>query len=136
MKKYTGKTIAVVIVLALIIVIISIIAVLGGAVMKLFGFEYDSIWNIIVFFVIMAIISFPAGLVAEALPKVLYKEFHKLTDGQAKALYLVLDTLVTAICMSIVDYFMESVAATDLAILVVAVLLAIPGMKDVVNADE
>ena len=136
MKKYTGKIIAAVIVLALMIVIISIIAVLGGAVMKIFGLEYDSIWNIIVFFVIMALLSFPAGLVAEALPKVLYKEFHKLTAGQAKGLYLVLDTLVTAICMSIVDYFMESVAATDLAILVVAVLLAIPGMKDVVDNEE
>ena len=95
MKKYTGKIIAAVIVLALMIVIISIIAVLGGAVMKIFGLEYDSIWNIIVFFVIMALLSFPAGLVAEALPKVLYKEFHKLTAGQAKGLYLVLDTLVT-----------------------------------------
>ena len=42
MKKYTGKIIAVAIVLALMIVIISIIAVLGGAVMKIFGFEYDS----------------------------------------------------------------------------------------------
>ena len=38
--------------------------------------------------------------------------------------------------MSIVDYFMESVAATDLAIFVVAVLLAIPGMKDVVDNEE
>lgn len=136
MKKYIGKIIAVAIVLALMIVIISVIAVLGGAVMKIFGFEYDSIWNIIVFFVIMAILSFPAGLVAEALPKVLYREFHKLTTGQAKFLYLVLDTLVTAICMSIVDYFMDSVAATDLAILIVAVLLAIPGMKDIVETDE
>lgn len=136
MKKYTGKIIAVAIVLALMIVIISIIAVLGGAVMKIFGFEYDSIWNIIVFFLIMALLSFPAGLVAEAVPKVLYREFHKLTAGQAKFLYLVLDTLVTVICMSIVDYFMESVAATDLAILIAAVLLAIPGMKDVVNTDK
>ena len=84
----------------------------------------------------MALLSFPAGLVAEAVPKVLYREFHKLTGGQAKCSYLVLDTLVTDICMSIVDYFMESVAATDLAILIAAVLLAIPGMKDVVNTDK
>ena len=87
MKKYTGKIIAVAIVMALMIVIISIIAVLGGAVMKMFGFEYDSIWNIIIFFVIMALLSFPAGLVTEAVPKVLYKEFQKLTAGQSKALY-------------------------------------------------
>ena len=38
--------------------------------------------------------------------------------------------------MSIVDCFMESVTATDLAILVVAVLLAIPGMKDIVKGCE
>ena len=136
MKKNGGKVMATALILMLMIAIISIIAVLGGAIMKVFGFEYDSIWNIIVFFIIMAIISFPAGLVAEALPKVIYKEFNRLTKRQAMIMYLVLDTLVTAICMSVVDYFMESIAATDLAILIVSVLLAIPGMKDVVNIAE
>ena len=41
----------------LFLAVMSVIAVLGGAVMKLFGFRYQSVGSIIVFFVIAAIIS-------------------------------------------------------------------------------
>ena len=39
--------------------ILSIIALLCGAIMKIFGFEYESIGSIILFFVIATIISYP-----------------------------------------------------------------------------
>ncbi len=55
----------------LFLAVMSVIAVLGGAVMKLFGFRYQSVGSIIIFFVIAVIISYPIGLVAQAFPKVL-----------------------------------------------------------------
>ena len=108
----------------------SVIAVLGGAVMKLFGFRYQSVGSIIVFFVIAAIISYPIGLVAQTLPKVLL-HLGRLSKNAAVLLYIVLDTIATAFGLSIVDYYMESVSATDLSIIVVSFLLSLLGMEDI-----
>lgn len=127
--KYAASIVAIVILVTIIIIIISALGLFSGAVMILFGFQYDSIWNVILFYIIAAIVSFPAGLVAEALPKVLYKEFHIITLRQTKIIYLVLDTICTAIGMAVVDFFMESISAPDIAILVASFILALIGVK-------
>ena len=62
--------------------VLSIIALLGGAIMKIFGFEYESIGSIILFFVIATIISYPFSLIAEVLPKVVLS-FGKLPKQMA-----------------------------------------------------
>lgn len=85
----------------------AIIALLGGAVMKIFGFKYKSIGSIILFFLIATIISFPISLIAETLPKVLLSS-GKLSKESAILLYIILDTIVTFLGLSTVDYFMES----------------------------
>lgn len=87
----------------LFLAVMSVIAVLGGAVMKLFGFRYQSVGSIIVFFVIAAIISYPIGLVAQTLPKVLL-HLGRLSKNAAVLLYIALDTIATAFGLSIVDY--------------------------------
>ena len=107
----------------LFLAVMSVIAVLGGAVMKLFGFRYQSVGSIIVFFVIAAIISYPIGLVAQTLPKVLL-HLGRLSKNAAVLLYIVLDTIATAFGLSIVDYYMESVSGTDLSFIVVTFLLS------------
>ena len=98
-------------------------------IMRFFGFEYKSIGSIILFFLLATIISYPIGSVAEALPKVLLNEFHKGTVGQARFLYLFIDTIGTAFGLTVVDMFMDSVSATELAIFVVSFLLALPSVN-------
>lgn len=110
--------------------VVAVIAVFGGAIMKIFGFEYKSIGSIILFFIIAAIVSFPLGLVAGALPKVLLF-FGKLSKSTAVILYIVLDTMATFFGLNIVDYFMETVSATDSAILIVSLLLSLFGINDI-----
>lgn len=131
MKKYFGAVIAVMILAIVILGTISALGLFGGAIMMLFGFKYTSIWMVILFFIIASFISYPISLFAEALPNVLYIEFGKLTLLQAQILFLILDTISTAIGMVLVDLFMKSVSAPDIAILIVSFIFALMGVKDI-----
>ena len=110
--------------------VLSIIALLGGAIMKIFGFEYESIGSIILFFVIATIISYPFSLIAEVLPKVVLS-FVKLPKQMAILFYIILDTFATFYGLRVVDYFMQSVSATDISIIIVSLILALFGINDV-----
>ena len=110
--------------------LLSIIALLCGAIMKIFGFEYESIGSIILFFVIATIISYPFSLIAEVLPKVVLS-FGKLPKQMAILFYIILDTFATFYGLRVVDYFMQSVSATDISIIIVSLILALFGINDV-----
>lgn len=117
-----------------VLIILSIIAIFGGAVMQLFGFEYKSIGSIIIFFVISTILSLPISILAKAFPKALL-ELNRLNLLSARVLYVILDTIATAIGMLIVDYFMKGVSASQESIFVIALLLAILSAKDDIEKD-
>lgn len=115
---------------ALFVSMLSVIALLAGAVMKLFGFEYQTVGSIVLFFIIGTVISYPLGLIAGALPKALLF-LGKMSKQTAVLLYLVLDTAATAVGLSVVDHFMQSVSATDVAIVIVSCILALFGIDDI-----
>ena len=119
----------------LFLAVISAIAVFGGVVMTWFGFTYRFIGSIILFFLMATVLSLPISLFAKALPRVLLFHFGypKLA---AAALFLILDAFATFIGLHIVDHFMESVTATDTAILVVSFLLALWSLKDTLEPPK
>ena len=55
---------------------------------------------------------------------------EKITVRGAKVLFVILDTAVTAVSMAIVDYFMDSVTATDASILAISLILALLSRED------
>lgn len=114
---------------------LSIIALVSGTIMKLLGFQYESIGSIILFFIIATIMSFPLNLVAGALPKALY-ELERLSKPYAFILYLTLDTIATSFGLKIVDYYMSSVSATTISIVIISFLLALPGRDDFKGKQE
>lgn len=114
----------------LVMIVLSIIALFSGAVMKIFGFKYRSIGSIILFFIIATILSYPLSLFAEALPSALLS-LNRLSVKIAKLLYIVLDTFITFIVLKITDYYMQSVSATDISILVISLIFALLCMNDV-----
>lgn len=134
MKQFLNKNHEKIITLLLFAILfigfVAVIAIFGGAVMKIFGFKYKSIGSIILFFLIATIISFPISLIAETLPKVLLS-LGKSSKESAILLYIILDTIVTFLGLSTVDYFMESVSASDISIVIVALLLSLTGIKDI-----
>lgn len=78
-NKYHENIITFFLIGVLFVSVISVMALLGGAIMKIFGFEYKSVSNIILFFIIATIVSCPVNLMAGALPKVLLS-FGRLSD--------------------------------------------------------
>ena len=106
---------------------LSFIALISGAVMKLFGFQYESVGSVILFFIIATILSFPCNLISTALPKALYT-LKKISRQTAQILYLILDTVSTG--LKFVDDCISSVSATTLSIVIISFLLAVLGKDD------
>lgn len=115
---------------ALLLIVVSILALFSGAIMKIFGFEYYSIGSIILFFIIATIISYPLSLLVEAGSKALLS-LNKLSVEITKLLYIVLDTFVTFWGLKITDYYMQSVSAKDISILVISLIFALLCVNDI-----
>ena len=127
MKKFDH--VAALLGIGLVLAVLAAVSLVAGGVMKLFGFAYDSVGSLVLYFIFASVLSAAFGQVFSALPKVLY-EMGKLNRAEGIILYLVLDTLVTAVGLGVVDRWMPSVAATDKAIVAVSLLLALPGLGD------
>ena len=89
----------------LIIVVLAIIAIFSGAIMRLLGFEYESVGGFILYFIIASVVSYPINLIAGALPKALLN-LDRITREIAVCMYVLLDTIATFYGFYIVDYFM------------------------------
>lgn len=135
-KNIIGKSMGFLIVVGIIITIVSVIAVFGGALMKLFGFTYRSVGSIILFFVISSILAFPMELFIKAIPKVLFLHFKKINELEAKIMFVVLDTLLSMIIFSMVDYFMKSVSATPISLFMASFIMSLLCMNDVIENKE
>lgn len=139
MKKNTDRKTLIITALLLIAIVLFfmfVASLVGGAIMRFFGFEYNSLLSLFLFFLIPNLVCFPISNIIEMLPKVLYFEFSVISKIQAMIIYVVLDTLVSMFAYAVTDYFMESVRAGDAAIFVVSLVFALLGMKDVVTRED
>ena len=128
MKKF-DDLLSVLLGVGLILALLSAVALVAGGVMKLLGFTYDSVGSLVLYFILASLLSFVLGNLFSSLPKALY-QMGKLNRLEGCILYLILDTLVTAAGLGVMDRWMPSVSATDRAILAVSFLLALPGLRD------
>lgn len=135
MKKRFGDFIGFVICAAILFGIIFVLALGSGFVMKIFGFRYESVGKILLFFLVFAIVGFPMEVVATAFPNALLS-LDRISLINAKVLYIFLDTAATTIAMAIVDHFMASVSASLLSILVIAFLFAVTSLDEVKGREE
>ena len=124
------------ILVGIIVFIVSLVALFGGALMKMFGFRYQSIGSIILFFTISGILAFPIELFVMAIPKVLFSHFKKVNVIEAKILFVVLDTILSMTMFSVVDYFMKSVSTIPMALFVVSLIMSLLCMNDVIEDKE
>ena len=114
----------------LIIVVLAIIAIFSGAIMRLLGFEYESVGGFILYFIIASVVSYPINLIAGALPKALLN-LDRITREIAVCMYVLLDTIATFYGFYIVDYFMPSVSANTISPTVLALVFALFGISDI-----
>lgn len=130
-KDTLGKFMGFLVIVGIIAAIVSVLAIFGGALMKIFGFTYQSVGSIILFFVVSGILAFPIELFVKAIPKVLFLHFKKITAFEAKVIFIVLDTSLSMMMLSLVDYYMKSVSATSVSLFAVSLVMAMLSMNDV-----
>ena len=114
----------------LIIVVLAIIAIFSGAIMRLLGFEYESVGGFILYFIIASVVSYPINLIAGALPKALLN-LDRITREIAVCMYVLLDTIATFYGFYIVDYFIPAVSANNISLSVFALVFALFGIIDI-----
>lgn len=132
-KNALGKFVGFIIIVGIIVAIISIIAIFGGALMKIFGFTYQSVGSIVLFFAISGVLAFPIELFVKAIPKVLFSRFKKINAVEAKVMFVILDTLLSMVMFSLVDHFMKSVSATPISLFIVSLVMSLLCMNDVIE---
>ena len=128
-KKLAVSVLGYSIIAGIILFVIAIIAVISGSVMRIFGFEYESVGSIILFFVVVMAAGFPGEILSSALPRALVASGWS-TEKQGIVSYVILDTMFSAVSMAFADYFMDSVSVSDLAILIISFLFAVTSIKD------
>ena len=135
-KNSLGKLIGSLIMIAMIVAVVSVLAMFGGAFMKLFGFTYRSVGSILLFFMITGILAFPVELFVKAVPKVLFAHFRKITAFEAKVIFVVSDTLLSMALLSLVDHWMKTVSATPVSRWIVSLVMALLCMNDVTENKD
>lgn len=116
--------IIIVISIVIFVTIFALLTLFGGSIMLLLGLEYNSVWSVILFFIISSVISFPLDIFIEALPKALVQN-ERLSKKQARVLFFVENTIIGIIVLGVVDYFMDSVTASLLSITIVSIIMSL-----------
>lgn len=93
----------------------AVVALVGGNVMRLFGFRYDSVGQLLLYFLLGELIGLPLDLISTALPKVLYR-MGKVDRRQGNLLYIPMDTLFTIAAFWVADGLMASVSTPGLSL--------------------
>lgn len=89
----------------------------------------------LLYFIIASIVSYPMNLVAGAFPKALLN-LDRITREMAVCMYVLLDTITTFFGFYIVDYFMPSVSANTISLIVLALVFALFGISDVKKKES
>lgn len=133
--KNCNKIVVFIIGAILILAVLSILAIFSGAIMRLLGFKYESIGGFILYFIISSVVSYPMNLIADALPKALLN-LDRITREIAVCMYMLLDTITTYCGFYIIDYFMPSVSANTISLIVLALVFALFGISDVKKKES
>ena len=67
----------------IVLLIVFVLACFGGVIMHFFGFYYESVWKLMLFFILSGLVGLPLELVAKGVPKALLA-FNKISVGFAR----------------------------------------------------
>lgn len=129
-KVILVKLIAYLVAVPFAVAVFSLLALFAGALMQMFGFTYQSVGSVVVFFLIFGILAFPTEWLVKAVSKVLFSHFKKIKEFEAWIMLVVLNTALSMVRLSLVDYFMESVSATPLSLFVISLVMSLSYSSD------
>ena len=123
-KNFWASLLAAGAVAGLVLSVVAVIVLIDAGVLHLLGVRYTSLGGLMGYVLTAAVIGLPLELFTNGLAKALYK-LGKVTRRQANLFFIPLDTLCSFFIFWLVDVFMDSVTATSLSILVLALIFAL-----------
>ena len=97
---------------------------ISGTVMRMFGFHYNSVGQLVLYFLLVELLGFPVDLLCQGLPRFLYKR-GVASGRQINLFYIPLDTMCSMVVFWIGDQMMEGISATMLSLWIIAFLFAV-----------
>ena len=126
-RKMLGVALGSTVMCLIVFGVFAVIALVGGNLMALFGFRYDGIGSLLLFFLLGAVVGLPLEVFSSAFPRALYA-VGKISRWGAKALYNPLDSLFTMGSFWLIDQWMESVSATGLSLCIIGFCMSVATM--------
>ena len=123
-KNFWGAALGVLLVVLLVLAAAAAVVLADAGLLHLLGVRYASFGWLIGYVVLSSVIGLPLELFTNGLAGALFR-LGWATRRQANLLFIPLDTLCSAAVFWLVDAFMDSVTATGLSILVLALLFAL-----------
>lgn len=102
----------------------AVVALVGGNVMELFGFRYDSVGQLLLYFLLGELLGLPLDLLSTALPRALYR-LGKVERWQGNLLYIPMDALFTMGAFWLADQWMDRVSTTGLSLCILGFGMAL-----------
>ena len=118
------KLISALLALGLIGGFIALEALLLSGLLRLLGFQYDSLGWLALYLLLSAALGLPLELFTNGLARALYK-LGRAARWQANLLYIPLDALCSCFIFWLVDALMDSAEGTGLSILALALIFAL-----------
>ncbi len=115
LKKFLAGLLGSGIMVLLFLGVFAVVALVGGNVMHLFGFRYDSVGQLLLYFLLGEVLGLPLDLISTAIPKVLYR-MGKMNRRQGNFLYIPMDALFTMAAFWLADQWLDSVSTTGLSL--------------------
>ena len=118
------KLIAALLALGLIGGFVALEALAFSGLLRLLGFQYDSLGWLALYLLLSAALGLPLELFTNGLARALYK-LGRAARWQANLLYIPLDALCSCFIFWLVDALMDSAEGTGLSILALALIFAL-----------
>lgn len=131
-KQLLGDLLGSGVLLLTVLAVFAVVSFLGGNFMTLFGFSYESVGSLLLYFVAGELISLPLELVIVGMSQSLYRQGH-VDRRQANLLYVPLDTMATIFAFWTADQLMSGVSASGLSLWMLgfcAAVITVPIRKE------
>ena len=131
-KQLLGDLLGSGVLLQTVLAVFAVVSFLGGNFMTLFGFSYESVGSLLLYFVAGELISLPLELVIVGMSQSLYRQGH-VDRRQANLLYVPLDTMATIFAFWTADQLMPGVSASGLSLWMLgfcAAVITVPIRKE------
>lgn len=131
-KQMLGTLLGSGVLLLIVLAVFAAVSFLGGNFMTLFGFSYESVGSLLLYFVAGELMSLPLEIGIVGTSRALYRQGY-VNRRQANLLYIPLDTIATIFAYWMADQLMSDVSASGLSLWMLgfcAAVLTVPIRKE------